>query len=79
MYYKPITEYQPGKMTVISDTFSQSTTAYKETESSQTEEDADFHVNMVTSSWPILDEKLNQVRQETQEYKSLKAMLDNTV
>lgn len=63
----------------MSDTFPQSSPAYKETESSQTEEDADFHLNMVTSSWPVLDEKLNQVRQETQEYMRLKVLLDNTV
>lgn len=64
---------------VTSDTFSQSSTVCREMESHQLREDIHFHVNMVISSWPVSDEKLNKVRQETPEDVSLKTVLDYTV
>lgn len=64
---------------VMSDTFPKSSTACREMESHQLREDVHFHVNIGISSWPVSDEKLNQIRQETPEDVSLKTVLNYIV
>ncbi|KAK3691182.1 hypothetical protein RRG08_039040 [Elysia crispata] len=54
-------------MMVMSDKLSRSPAACSQ-ETSNLHEDGRFHVSMVTSSWPVSDGKLRQLKEETQQY-----------
>ncbi|KAK3800347.1 hypothetical protein RRG08_052733 [Elysia crispata] len=76
--YKPVAIHQPGKMMVTSDTLSRSPAACSQ-ETSNLHEDVRFHVSMVTSSWPVSDGKLRQLKEETQQDVSLRTAINYTV
>ncbi|KAK3762997.1 hypothetical protein RRG08_041613 [Elysia crispata] len=76
--YKPVAIHQPGKMMVTSDTLSRSPAACSQ-ETSNLHEDVHFHVWMVTSSWPVSDGKLRQLKVETQQDVSLRTAINYTV
>ena len=76
--YKPVAIHQPGKMMVTSDTLSRSPAACSQ-ETSNLHEDVRFHVSMVTSSWPVSDGKLRQIKEETQQDVSLRTAINYTV
>ena len=76
--YKPVAIHQPGKMMVTSDTLSRSPAACSQ-ETSNLHEDVRFHVSMVTSSWPVSDGKLRQLKEETQQAVSLRTAINHTV
>ncbi|KAK3791109.1 hypothetical protein RRG08_010510 [Elysia crispata] len=76
--YKPVAIHQPGKMMVTSDTLSRSPAACSQ-ETSNLHEDVRFHVSMVTSSWPVSDGKLRQLKEKTQQDVSLRTAINYTV
>ena len=76
--YKPVAIHQPGKMMVTSDTLSRSPAACSQ-ETSNLHVDVRFHVSMVTSSWPVSDGKLKQLKEETQQNVSLRTAINYTV
>ena len=63
MRYKPVAEYVPGKNMTVADMLSRN--PMKAEDSTQLSEDVDLHVNAITSSWPVSDAKLDQIREET--------------
>ena len=75
LQYKPVAIHQPGKMMVTSDTLSRSPAACSQ-ETSNLHEDVRFHVSMVTSSWPVSDGKLRQLKEETQQDVSLRTAIN---
>ena len=76
MRYKPVAEYVPGKNMTVADMLSRN--PLKAEDSTQLSEDVDLHVNAITSSWPVSDAKLDQVREETKDI-NLKTALESTV
>ena len=76
MRYKPVAEYVPGKNMTVADMLSRN--PMKAEDSTQLSEDVDLHVNAITSSWPVSDAKLDQVREETKDI-NLKTALESTV
>ena len=77
MRYKPVAEHRPGKLMLTSDALSRSPTACSE-ESTKLQSDVFYHVSVITSSWPVSDEKLEQIRCETQKDVTLKTALNCT-
>ena len=77
MRYKPVAEHRPGKLMLTSDALSHSPTACSE-ESTKLQSDVFYHVSVITSSWPVSDEKLEQIRCETQKDVTLKTALNYT-
>ena len=77
MRYKPVAEHRPGKLMLTSDALSRSPTACSE-ESTKLQSDVFYHVSVITSSWPVSDEKLEQIRCETQKDVTLKTALNYT-
>ncbi|GFR71336.1 Pol polyprotein [Elysia marginata] len=78
MRYKPIAEYRPGPTMVILDALSRcpSTTDASE---QKLQGDVQFHVDVITSSWPVSGEKLTEIRKKTQEDVILEAAFDYTM
>ena len=76
MRYKPVVEYVPGKNMTVADMLSRN--PMKAEGSTQLSEDVDLHVNAITSSWPVSDAKLDQIREETKKI-NLKTALEYTV
>ena len=79
MRYKPVAEHRPGKTMLTSDTLSRSPASCSGQEGVRLQEDVHFHVNMISSSWPVSDAKLKEIRQKTREDVSLKAAFDYTL
>ena len=76
MRYKPVAEYVPGKNVTVADMLSRN--PMKAEDSTQLSEDVDLHVNAITSSWPVSDAKLDQIREETKKDINLKTALEYT-
>ena len=77
MRYKPVAEYVPGKNVTVADMLSRN--PVKAEDSTQLSEDVDLHVNAITSSWPVSDARLDQIREETKKDINLKTALEYTV
>ena len=77
MRYKPVAEYVPGKNMTVADMLSRN--PLKAEDSTQLSEDVDLDVNAITSSWPVSDAKLDQIREETKKDINLKTALEYTV
>lgn len=75
MRYNPTAEYRPGPTMVTSDTLSRSPSFGIEKRENLGKE-VQFHVDMVTSSWPVSDNKLRQIREKTLEDVCLSSTLD---
>ncbi|GFN84927.1 Pol polyprotein [Plakobranchus ocellatus] len=81
MRYKPKAEYRPGPTMVASDTLSRcpTTTSSRTLEVEQNlQNDIQFHVDAITSTWPITDEKLKEIKAKTQEDPILKTAFEYT-
>ena len=78
MRYKPVAEYVPRKNMTVADMLSRNPMAMKAEDSTQLSEVVDLHVNAITSSWPVSDTKLDQIREETKDI-NLKTALEYTV
>ncbi|GFN99392.1 Pol polyprotein [Plakobranchus ocellatus] len=81
MRYKPTAEYRPGPTMVTSDTLSRcpTSTSSRTLEVEQNlQNDIRFHVDVITSTWPITDEKLKEIKAKTQEDPILKTAFEYT-
>ena len=80
MKYKPKAEYRPGTTMVrsTSDTLSRCPSKIFEIEQ-KLQNDVQFHVDVITSTWPITDEKLKEIKAKTQEDPILKAAFEYTI
>ncbi|GFO14288.1 Pol polyprotein [Plakobranchus ocellatus] len=81
MRYKPKAEYRPGPTMVTSDTLSRcfTSTSSRTLEVEQNlQNDIQFHVDVITSTWPITDEKLKEIKAKTQEDPILKTAFEYT-
>ena len=75
--YKPVAEYITGKNMIVADMFSRN--PMNAEDGTQHSADVDLRVNAVTSSWPVSEEKLDQIREETKKDINLKIALEYTV
>ena len=78
MRYKPKAEYRPGTTMVTSDTLSRCPSKILEIEQ-KLQNDVQFHVDVITSTWPITDEKLKEIKAKTQEDPILKTAFEYTI
>lgn len=76
MRFKPHCVHKPGKGMVVADTLSRSPLAT--TVGTDLEEEVEYHVKMVTATWPVTDQYMNQIRVETQKDVNLKYAMDYT-
>lgn len=78
--YKPLAVYKPGKLMVTSDALSRCPAASSDdNESAKLQEDVSYYVETVTSTWPVSDERLEDIRRETQFDVNLKSALNYTL
>ena len=77
MRYNPTAEYRPGPTMVTSDTLSRKRSFGTE-QGQNLEKEVQYHVDSVTSSWPVSDGKLRQIREMTQEDVCLSSTLNYT-
>ena len=69
--------HTPGKTLVVADTLSRSPVV-EEVEESKSSRDVEAHVDGIASSWPVSDERLDRIAQESQEDPVLKEVLQQT-
>ena len=69
--------HTPGKNLVIADALSRSPVV-EEVEESKSSRDVKAHIDGVASSWPVSDERLDRIAQQTQEDPVLKEVLQQT-
>ena len=78
MRYNPVAIHRPGTTMVTSDTLSRCPAAGGDEDDNSLQQEVEFHVNMVSSTWPVSDSKLEQIKTETQRDVVLKAAYDYT-
>ena len=79
MRYNARAVYCPGKTMLISDTLSRSPLKTCENAIVKSESSIQQYVNLISSAWPVSDEKLTQIRALTQEDVNLKHALQYTI
>lgn len=77
MRFKPKAIHKPGKDMVIADTLSRSPLPHTK-QDTVIHDDIEMYVHEITSCWPVSDEKLEQIRRETQKDVNVKMALDYT-
>ena len=75
--FNVIAEYIPGKQMVVPDTLSRSPSICSDTDR-QTAEEVTAYVNFITESKPISDQKLEQIRLETEQDDELRLVMNLT-
>ena len=70
--YDFIVKYKPGKEMVLADTLSRAYLTNQELDESQMDEDLTCHVHSVLSSKPISEDKLEQIKKETDNDQTMK-------
>ncbi|GFS23695.1 Pol polyprotein [Elysia marginata] len=76
--YKPIAEYRPGSTMVTSDALSRCPSTTDDSKQ-KLQVDVQFHVDVITSSWPVSDGKLTEIKKKTKKDVILIAAFDYTM
>lgn len=78
--YKYHAVYKPGRLMVTSDALSRCpTTNSDDKDTAVLQKDVSYHVETVTSAWPVSDERLEDLRRETQLDINLRSALNYTL